>query len=271
MNKIGIGITTCNRSNYLRGLLNTLVQCDEIIDELVVVNDGKSINDFDLPRGVWIENETNLGVGRSKNKAIEYLMAKGCKYIFLLEDDIIIKDKEVFNKYIKASQVSGIQHFNFAFHGIDNYNPDSTPATRLKVEYSKDVAVCLYPNVYGAFSFYTRKCIEEVGYMDNFYYNAMEHVDHTNEIIKKNMHPPFRWFADIADSQNYISEIDQGHSGSEIRRDETWVQNFHKAADYFAKKQGFDVRVPSHTASKDKVIETLNIIKRTYGEKNTGH
>lgn len=271
MNKIGIGIITCNRADYLRKLLNTLTKCENIINELVVVNDGVPVSDFDLSQGVWIDNKTNQGVGRSKNSAIEYLLAKGCEYIFLLEDDIVIKDTSVFQKYIKASKITGIQHFNFAFHGSANYNPDGTAAVRLRVEYSKDVAVCLYPNVYGAFSFYTRKSIEEAGYMDSFYYNAMEHVDHTNEIIKKNMHPPFRWFADIADSEKYISEIDSDHSGSEIRKDETWIQNFHKAADYFAKKQGFDVRVPSQTATKDEVINTLNNIKRTYGQKSTGH
>jgi len=40
MNKIGVGIITCNRPDYLRQLLVSLVLCENIIDQLVVVNDG---------------------------------------------------------------------------------------------------------------------------------------------------------------------------------------------------------------------------------------
>ena len=259
--KIGVGITTYNRLGYLRGLIHSLVPCEKYIDELIVVNDGGETPNWDLPYGKWIDNEHNMGVGKSKNKALKYLHEAGCKYMFLIEDDVKILDTQVFKKYIEASKRSNIQHFNFAFHGLDNYH-NGLPAIKLKVEYSPTVAVCLYPNVYGAFSFYTKKCIDEVGYMDEYYYNAMEHVDHTMEIIKAGMHPPFRWFADIADSNLYIQEQDEGHEQSEIRRDSSWIKNFHNAADYFAQKQGFDVRSPQQlVASKQETLAFLKLIK----------
>jgi hypothetical protein len=76
------------------------------------------------------------------------------------------------------------------------------------------------------------------------------------------MHPPFRWFADIANSDSYISEQDKSHSGSTIRKDQSWVQNFHNMADYFAKQNGFDVRDPyAKVATKEVVIESLKNIK----------
>ena len=49
----------------------------------------------------------------SKNIAMQKLLDKGCDYIFIIEDDMIILDDSVFNKYIQASKVSGIQHFNY--------------------------------------------------------------------------------------------------------------------------------------------------------------
>jgi len=267
-NKIGIGIITCNRPEYLRRLLVSLVQCESIINEFVVVNDGKPINDFDLSQGEWIENEVNLGVGKSKNIALKHLLKKECDYIFLLEDDIIIKDKDVFNKYIEASKLSGIQHFNFAFHGNDNYLPNGAPAERLRVEYSKDVAVCFYPNVYGAFSFYTKECLEDVGLMDEEYYNAMEHVDHTFFISQAGMTSPFRWFADIADSNKYIEELDKNHSGIEIRRDEKWIANFQKAVARFAEKSKINVTGPTDVFwTKDQTIDIVKQIKKKYGKK----
>ncbi|NBP16793.1 glycosyltransferase, partial [bacterium] len=111
--KIGVGIITCNRPDYLRNLLNSLVPCHDIINELVVVNDGTPVTDFDLSKDVWIDNPQNLGVGKSKNKAMQHLLDKGCDYIFIIEDDMLILDPTVFDQYIKASKISGIQHFNY--------------------------------------------------------------------------------------------------------------------------------------------------------------
>jgi glycosyltransferase involved in cell wall biosynthesis len=260
--KIGVGIITCDRPDYLKKLIKSLEGIS--VSDFYIINDGEKQIDGG---GLKTHNNTppKQGVGKTKNQALRYL--KDCDYIFLLEDDIIIKDKSVFEKYIEASKLSGIQHFNFAFHGVDNYLPDGSPAVRLRLDYSPTVSVCLYPNLYGAFSMYTGLCLEKVGLMDEFYYNAMEHVDHTAAIIKTEMHPPFRWFADITDSNKYIEEIDRAHSGSEIRRDQKWIENFHKAADHFVQKFGFDVRNPyAATSSKEETINTIKQIREQYGQ-----
>ena len=47
MAKIGVGIITCNRNDFLKGLLTSLPK--DVIDELVVVNDGSSDNIIDVP------------------------------------------------------------------------------------------------------------------------------------------------------------------------------------------------------------------------------
>jgi glycosyltransferase involved in cell wall biosynthesis len=263
MSKIGIAIITCDRPNYVNNLLSTINPQKFL---RFVVNDGEQdLSDIKHAIHTVKTPKPKSGVGVAKNLAIKTLMGIGYDYIFLLEDDIVIKNEEVFEKYIEASKLSGIQHFNFAFHGNDNYLPDGTEAVKMKVEYSKDCAVCLYPNVYGALSFYTKKCIEECGYMDEYYYNALEHVDHTNKIIQKKMHPPFRWFADIADSSKYISEQDSSHSGSTIRKDQSWIQNFHNMADYFTKQNGFDVRNPyTKIANKEEVVQSLKEIKKLW-------
>lgn len=79
------------------------------------------------------------------------------------------------------------------------------------------------------------------------------------------MHPPFRWFADIADSSKYISEQDSNHSGSTIRKDQNWIQNFHKMADYFTKQNNFDVRNPyTKVANKEETIQSLKEIKKLW-------
>jgi glycosyltransferase involved in cell wall biosynthesis len=154
--KIGVGIITCNRPDYLKSLLESLVPCREIINELVVVNDGEPIEVL-LFKGEYILNKTNLGVGKSKNKALSYLLDKNCDYIFLIEDDTLILDKNVFNKYIEASRLSGIQHFNygpgtpfnrsqsihFDLHNRHQLNEDSDPNPRIVIDYGP-LKIALY-------------------------------------------------------------------------------------------------------------------------------
>lgn len=99
--KIGVGIVTCNRQDYLQNLLQTLSQCNNIIDKLVIVNDGDSIEELSV--GTLINNDTNIGVGKSKNKAMQYLLDAECDYIFIIEDDLLIKDPRVFSEYINRN------------------------------------------------------------------------------------------------------------------------------------------------------------------------
>jgi GT2 family glycosyltransferase len=266
--KIGVGIVTCDREDFYIQTSESLSKVLQIYTdfETVTVNDGT--NKLKYQPINLINTIGRQGVGKAKNAALKFLLEKNCDYIFLIEDDVIIKDAFVFHKYIEASKLSGIQHFNFAFHGRDNYNSIGQPAIKLRVEYSKDVAICCYPNVYGAFSFYTKECLEKVGLMDEEYYNAMEHVDHTFFIAKAGMTTPFRWFADIADSDKYIGEIDRGHSGSIIRKDEKWFNTFKKGADRFFNKTNIDVTNPYQvTTTKDDVVTIVKQIKDEYCQK----
>jgi hypothetical protein len=58
-----------------------------------------------------------------------------------------------------------------------------TPNPRLVVDY-KSCKVSLYPHCVGAFSYYSKKCLDKIGLLDERFFNAKEHLDHTYEIIK---------------------------------------------------------------------------------------
>ena len=121
-NKIGIGIVTCNRPSFFVKCLRSMPDNYTI----VVVNDGVNFDANDLAKlktekqFTYIHNTTNIGVGKSKNKLFKELLEDGCDHIFLVEDDIIVKDHNVFDKYIEARNITGIQHFNFGYHGPAN-------------------------------------------------------------------------------------------------------------------------------------------------------
>jgi glycosyltransferase involved in cell wall biosynthesis len=231
--KIGLGLVTYNREDYFKRVFEKIPLSK--IHELVVVNDGTPyLYKVDVPT---IQHENNKGVGVSKNDAFKYLLEKGCDYIFLMEDDILIKDPEVFNAYIRASKESGIQHFNYSQHGLMNkYQNTNTPNPKTKIEYKNNITIDLYMHCVGAFSFYTRKCLEEVGLMDETFYNATEHLEHTFNIINNDMHPPFWWFADIHDSNKYLDDIPWTVSNSTISSNPKHQEIVSKSLDYFKNK-----------------------------------
>lgn len=274
MSKIGVGIITCNRPEYLRNLLNTLPY--DKIDTLVIVNDGKPIDMFDLHKGVMLDNPTNLGVGKSKNKAMKHLYDASCDYIFIIEDDMLIKDATVFDKYVEAYKASGIHHFNygpgspfnrkqtiqnFDLHNRHLLDQHSDPNPKLIIEYSKGVKVALYEHTVAMFSFFTREVLEKVGYIDEDFYNAWEHVDHTYRIIKAGYHPPFWWFADIANSANYLTEAPGAIDNSSIaNKTEQWEKNVYGGREIYLKKHGHYPNQPPFV-TKDEVISIVKKLK----------
>ena len=74
MSKIGIGIITCNRNNFLKKCISSIKK--EWYDELIVINDGDlPLKDSNLN---IINNPKNLGVGKTKNIALKKLIDSGC-------------------------------------------------------------------------------------------------------------------------------------------------------------------------------------------------
>lgn len=258
MGKIGVGVITCNRPEFLKKCLQS-IPLDKI-DHIAIVNDGKV-----LPAEIYnknidiIDHETNLGVGKSKNDAFRFLLDKECDHLFIIEDDIIITDDSVFDEYIRCSHITGIKHINFCLHGEDN-KVKGKPAPKKIIDYG-DIRISLYHNVYGAFSYYHKSVIDSIGLMDEEYINAMEHVDHTMMAIKQGFHPPFRWFVDIENSNRLLDEQDRNHSESTIRTGD-WLKHFRDGVSRFKSKFNIDVCNP-----REKVADISTVIDYLKGVK----
>jgi GT2 family glycosyltransferase len=273
--KIGVGICTFNRLEYLKGLINSLIPCQNVIDELVVVNDNGEVPEWDLPFGTWINNEKNSGVAVSKNNALKYLLEKDCDYFFLIEDDVLIKNSIVFQKYIEAYKKTNIQHFNygpgtpfnrkqnaqFDIHNRSELDQQSEPLPRITIDYGKGIKIDLYTHVAGMFSFFTKNVLEKVGLIDEQFYNAWDHVDHTYRIIKAGYHPPFWWFADIYNSNNFIEEQKEAIQKSAISKNsEQWIENVHKGRELYLNKHGHYPNQPP-IYNQEQTLQILKQIK----------
>lgn len=264
-NKIGIGVITCDRQDFFEKCINSIPD----VDTIVVINDGSAYPSSAYPSKVKevIQHNKNKCVGISKNEAMRYLVQDDCDHIFLCEDDIIIKNPNICEKYIHTSEASGIWHLNFGGHGNHNKNPQTgLLQVRNTIDYD-GTKVDFYYNLLGAWSYYLKSVIKHVGYMDERYVNAMEHVDHTYKVIQAGLHSPFWWFADAHESYNDIEDIVADHGGSKIRKNqEEWMKNFREACAWFNHKHGyFPTTVPNK--GPEETIKVLEDIRNKYARK----
>lgn len=257
---IGIAVITCNRLDYFKQTIASLPS----VDRLVIVNDGQPYPEDVYPdNSIVIQNSKNLGVAVAKNKGLRTLVNEGCQHLFLCEDDIIIKDKHVCDRYIDAASASGIFHLNYGLHGSYNRTSEGDPKIKETMEYG-DVSLDFYEHCLGAWSYYHRGVIVKVGYMDERFKNAMEHVDHTYRIIKEHLHPPFWWFADVANSFELIDDIAPDFEGSIIRENRAQHDiDVRRAWGLFRAKHGYiPVQVPQST--EQQVLLILDHLSHNY-------
>jgi GT2 family glycosyltransferase len=249
---IGVGMVTYDAPDRIKESASTIPLW---VKHFVIVNDGTPYDSSVYPSHARIiTHQNNMSVGQAKNTAMKYLLEQGCEHIFIIEDDILLQSEEVFDKYIKASLVTGIKHLNYALQGPANKKGAkgfetlkdralqenlTEPNPRQIIKYSEEVEIALYPNSVGAFSYYQREVLENIGLFDDFYKNAWEHVDHTMNALKKGYTTPYWWFADINNSGKYIKDIEGCIENSTIGHTDTWKENFNRGFLHFKKKYGF--------------------------------
>jgi GT2 family glycosyltransferase len=263
--KIGVAIVTYNRQPYFEKCLQALNENRRDVSAVVVVNDGTPYAGWLKPDWVTsvIQHPVNKSVGVAKNQAMRALVQLGMEHIFIMEDDMILKSPDVFNKYIETAMISGIYHLNFALHGPANVREGKANPRQI-VDYGT-VKVCLYPHCVGSFSYFHRGIILNVGYHDERFKNAWEHVEYTYRVIKKGLHPPFWWFADIEVSDEYITEIPGSiGAGSSISHTPVWTDNMKRGAAWYKEKHGFSPTETPDTAP-ERVATELQRIQEYYG------
>ena len=237
--KIGVGIITCDRPDYFRDALESIFECilDGKLDNgsLVVVDDGLTpIEEHEVN---VIKTTGRIGVGKAKNIAFRELLKDECEHIFILEDDCIITNTDVFNLYINAYKETGLKHFNFGpgspwnrLQSDPSMIGDLTrrgeasqtgfPNPKVIIHYKNDVSITLYEHIVAMFSYYHASVLDKVGLMDEDFYNAWEHVEHTYRIIQAGDYTPFWWFADVLRSEEHIKEQKDEKANTSLAKNE---------------------------------------------------
>lgn len=235
---IGLGVVTYNRPQYFDVCIHSVLRhLEGVVDHLIVCNDASDLGFRDhyasiyrtLPAEISIyTNETNQGVCKSKNLLLQQLYVRGCDYLFILEDDQEILSSKAVTEYIAWSEKTDCHHFGFAHHGPAN--------AKGYIEVAEN-GLEIYPNCVGAYTFFTRKVIDTVGYMDeSFDRNAHEHCEYTARIGKAGLCPPFWRFPDIPHSREYLREQPGAINNSAIRQGPAWPQIVEVERRKFAEK-----------------------------------
>lgn len=240
---IGVGITTYNRFDMFKKCFESVVANTRDIDEIVVVDDcstkdrdkyDKYFDQISKFKHIKVRQlSKNRGVGAAKNIIMQYFTDKGYDFIFTIEDDIIIKSPDTFKAYIDKSVEAKIEYINFAEHGSHN--------KRSKIVKVNGVEMKIYPNIVGAFSLYTKKLIKEIGFHDEQFINAMEHVDYCYRASEKGLTTPFWKFCDLVNNTELIEEQENSINQSSITCREDWIPNLEKASRLWKEKYGRDL------------------------------
>jgi GT2 family glycosyltransferase len=256
---IGVAIITYNRPEYYRKVLESIPR--NMIDFLVVVNDGYNIYTRDNDAEIVIQNNKQMGVAVSKNYAIKILVEKfNCEHVFLIEDDIIIKRPDVFEAYIKAANSTGIHHLCY------EKVAGNEKSLKYTLEQPDGVKLGFYHKPQGAFMYINANLIKKLGYFDEKYKNAFEHIDFAFNLIKNNVAPPFWYFPDLLDSQNYLEDIEGSSQNSSITNKDNYKENWELSAKHFVSKWGHFTNTIPDNGTKD-LISKLTFLQTNYSRK----
>jgi hypothetical protein len=199
-NMIGVGIVTYDRPERFQEAYNAIQS--PFVDRYFHVKDGGAANYEDDYENLWCLEE-NKGVGFCKNLIIENLLNEGCDKIFILEDDLLITNNEIWRYCIDFSDHTGLLHFNW-----NNYRSEDTlhhPAIFPKFD-----ALISY-NADANFSYFDKRFLEEIRF-DEQYVNAWEHVDVEYQGVLKGFLPAFRMFVSPTHLNRFMRVNDGGTS-----------------------------------------------------------
>lgn len=249
--KIGVGITTYNSESYFETLYNSLPR--DLIDELVVVNGGEKYTKTYPSK--WIQHTTNKFPSVCRNECIKYLLEKNCDHIFIIEDDMIITNKNIFNEYIKASKATGLKYLCYVSTSPGAGAPfKRTPKTI--IEYPNNIKILFYHNMCNEFTYHHKSVFESVGFYDENMRDAFD-VDLAYRESQTGGSSLFWWFADINDSDNFIKNNPVAISRLQSPRpDGSRNEIINNIWKYFHSKHGLfvnEIPLPTLTDLKSKL------------------
>ena len=234
MTKVALGVVTFQRPEYAEKCLRSInAHLRDVVDLFYVHDDGSSPKYAGaykrafarLPGAVLQLDHTNKGPACAKNDILRHALIDGADWVFLCEDDLIVNNVWAVTGYLEAAQETGIHHLSFAHHGQANAG-GPVEAGEL---------VSLYPHSVGAWSLFSRECLEGAGLFDERFVRAWEHVEHSMRLIQAGYcgdAGAYR-YPDATGSPQWLAEIPGSLENSSIRPLLDWQSNIRDGLRYW--------------------------------------
>ena len=233
---VGIVILTYNRPQTFYNLADVVSKC-QFIDKIVIIKDQHIDYDkhdpaqFSSEKCKFMQLEGKHNIAYNKNIGIKALLEDKCQHIFVIEDDIVINDINVFEKYIETAKTFKLGHLNWNNIPEVDHNPVYSISHDGQI---LDIAF----RVCGCFSYFSRDALMHCGLLDEVnFYNAYEHAEHAYRMSLQNFTTPFYAFADIHDSFKYLSNVGEGKSTLD-HESESYKRNLYASAMSFKRMYG---------------------------------
>jgi len=239
MSEIAIGVVTYNRPRFADKCLRSVqAHLEPLGFDLSVCNDGsegKYRAEYQrayrrLQSASIIEVPENQGVSVAKNLLLTHMLeSTDAKWLFLLEDDILIQSPKAVTEYVRVAEATGLHHLSFAHHG--QANAGGAVAVDGDVEF--------FPHSVGAWCLYSRESLEASGLFDEHFHNAWEHVEHELRLIHDGFMPgaDAYKYPDVAGSDVWLKEIPDSIEKSSIRPRDDWQTSIRDGLVYWSDRK----------------------------------
>ncbi len=204
--RVGIGVTTRNRSALLAGTLAQIRANTPEFHRLVVVDDA-SEDDTPAILAEATRADSNLvvvsrpargGVAKAKNLCLKEL--QGCEVIFLFDDDCFPVKPGWATLFAEAIAATGVQHFNFHYPGF--HKP-------VKEVHKGGFTVREFAAPSGVLLVISDLALRAVGaFNERYALYGFEHESYTNRCYWAGLHAGLGRNLSLADATPYIRALD---------------------------------------------------------------
>lgn len=219
---IGVGIVTYNRPDQYRRILESI----QNVDYLFTLKDGGT-PDYSCHVDMILSD--NKGVGVCKNIVIQQLLNKGCEHIFLLEDDCLVTNNDIWQYCISFAKETGLLHFNWNDYRYKKWGVGECGKFK--------VSLCVHTEA--NFSYFHKTFLEKIRFDEN-YINGWEHADLELQAEKHGFAPSFGIFISPSELNNYLKLIDNDESTITNKSPE-YKDRIKRGGLYFQKKWGKEI------------------------------
>ena len=222
---VGVGLVTHRRPDfYERAAASIVTHLGPDARWVGAVHDGPDPGGYPQVDGMRLQfRRQNRGVAAAKNLLLSRMLAAGCDWLFLAEDDIVIDDPLAASGFVEACVLSGQEHLGFPHHGDNDLIREDGPISH-------------WWAMPGAWTVTSRRALLTAGFLDEEFRNCHEHFEWTLRLAEHGFTSGWREFSAPTGCEAWLHEQPDAIATSTIRADPAWTANIAAARKHWLRE-----------------------------------